>query len=450
MSHFLIEQMSNYADRPAVAQGDALADYQELLSRKDRFASQLREAGAREGTVLSLEAEYGIDSVAAFLAGLELGAILVPLSPVVEAQIDDFVAIAEVELRLKLTDGCPGLGSTGRKATHSYHQTLHQRNHPGLVLFTSGSTGGPKAVVHDLSLLLEKFRVRRQTLRTLVFLQLDHIGGINTLLYTLSNGGMIVVATSRSPRDVCAAIARHQVELLPTSPTFLNLLLLSGELENHDLSSLKLVTYGTEPMPASTLKRATEVLPHVRFQQTYGSTELGILRSKSREDQSLWVKIGGEGYDIQIRDGRLWVKADSAMLGYLNAANPIDADGYYDTQDEVEVDGEWVRFLGRSGEVINVGGNKVAPAHVESVLLELPNVLDAAVHGEPHPLVGQVVAATIYIEPRPDLPAFKLMMRQFCSGRLPSYAIPMKITLTDQPLHSERFKRMRRRAEAVE
>src|SRR6185503_3831066 len=121
-----------------------------------------------------------------------------------------------------------------------------------------------------------------------------------------------------------------------------------------DLSSLRVVTYGTEPMPAATLEQATKALPNVRFQQTYGMTELGILRSQSRESNSLWVRVGGEGFECKVVDGRLWVRAKSAMLGYLNAPSPFDADGFLDTGDEVLVEGEWLRILGRGGEIINV------------------------------------------------------------------------------------------------
>ena len=132
---------------------------------------------------------------------------------------------------------------------------------PGLVLFSSGSTGKHKAAVHDLRALLKKFTVPRHCYRTLVFLQLDHIGGVNTLFYTLSNGGAVVVSEGRTPRQVCEAIATHRVELLPTSPTFLNLLLLSEEHQRHDLSSLKLITYGTEPMPEITLRKVHAAFP---------------------------------------------------------------------------------------------------------------------------------------------------------------------------------------------
>jgi acyl-coenzyme A synthetase/AMP-(fatty) acid ligase len=290
---------------------------------------------------------------------------------------------------------------------------------------------------------LKKFAVPRHAYRTLVFLQLDHIGGVNTLLYTLANGGTAVASESRSPKAVCESIARYGAQLLPTSPTFLNLLLLSEEYLRHDLTTLELITYGTEPMPESTLKRVAQAFPQVRLLQTYGLSELGILRSQSRSSDSLWVRVGGEGFETKVVDNRLWIRAESAMLGYLNAPSPFDSEGFFDTGDLVEVDGEWIRFCGRHSDVINVGGSKVFPAEVESVLLDMPNVADAAVVAEKSPITGNIVTATVrLIEPEP-LEAFKTRMRAFCTERLSSYKIPARVRLTEQSLHSERFKRRR-------
>ena len=97
---------------------------------------------------------------------------------------------------------------------------LRETRRPGLVLFSSGSTGKSKAALHDMTALLEKFIVRRHSLRTLVFLLLDHIGGWNTLLYTLSNGGTVVRPARRDPDSVCSTIERWNVECSRHPPHF--------------------------------------------------------------------------------------------------------------------------------------------------------------------------------------------------------------------------------------
>jgi long-chain acyl-CoA synthetase len=432
----------------AMSSADAIVDgagthtYAALQERIQFWRGRIEEAGVPAGAVVTIESDYSLDGVAALLAAADRPAIVVPLSNDSAPHLESFLQTSQAEWRVAPSTG--SITSTGVEATHDFYVELRQRQTAGLVLFTSGSTGRHKAAVHDLDRIAAKFGVPGKRFRTIVFLQPDHIGGINTLFYTLSNSGTVVVPQDRSPAHVCDVIDRHRVQLLPTSPTFLNLLLMTRDPDQQSLASLELITYGTEPMPSVTLERIREAFPNVRLQQTYGLTELGILRSQSRPDGSLWVRIGGEGYDLQVRDGRLWIKAHSAMLGYLNAPSPFSEDGYFDTGDRVEVDGDWLRILGRDSELINVGGSKVYPAEVETVLLGMPNVADAAVSGAPHPVTGQVVAATIQLKNPEPLNEFKTRLRTFCADKLPSFKIPVKITLTDQPVYSSRFKRLRR------
>ncbi len=326
---------------------------------------------------------------------------------------------------------------------HPLYEQLAAENHAGLVLFTSGTTGDPKAAVQDLDRLRLRYAQPREVGMMLAFMHIDHIGGINTLLYVLSHGGTLVVPKSRSPHDVAAAIAEHRIEVLPVSPTFLNLLLISGAADRFDLSSLRRITYGSEPMPQSVLDRVAETLPGVELMQTYGTTELGILKSKSENNGSLWMKVGGDGYETKIAQGRLWVRAQTAMLGYLNAVSPFDDEGFMDTGDEVEVRGDWLRVLGRKSDFINVGGTKVSPVEVESVLLEMPCVAEVAVVGRPHPMMGQVVEARLRLIGDCSIVDFKARMREHCRGRLPGEAIPVKVSLTSESMVTDRFKRAR-------
>jgi long-chain acyl-CoA synthetase len=444
MIDFLVDAMGTDGERLAAAEGDRGWSAADVRAAVEDAGRRLDAHGRVRGRVVSLEAEYGLAAVAVLLALIDRRAVVVPLSEAARAQHGAFREIAQVELRVTCAPAAPmTIVATEVTAAHPIYDTLRNRETPGLVLFSSGSTGVPKAAVHDLERLLRKFTVRKRAYRTVAFLHLDHIGGLNTLLYTLSNGGALVVPTDRSPETVCAAIARWRAELLPTSPTFLNLLLMSGAAERHDLSSLRLITYGTEPMPGSTLARLATAFPAARLQQTYGLTEIGILRSESRGPGSLWVRVGGEGYETKVVDGRLWVRAESAMLGYLNAPSPFAADGFLDTGDQVEVDGEWLRILGRRTDVINVGGSKVFPAEVESALLAMDGVDEAAVRGEPYPITGQIVTATVRLSGDESLAAFKARMRTWCRERLEPYKVPVKVRLAEGPLHTARYKRQR-------
>ena len=230
---------------------------------------------------------------------------------------------------------------------------------------------------------------------------------------------------------------------VPTSPTFINLLLLSEAYKRYDLSSLQLVTYGTEVMPESTLKRFHELFPDVGLLQTYGLTEVGALRTKSKSSDSLWLKVGGEGYETRVVDGMLEVRAKSAMLGYLNAESPFTEDGWLDTGDAVEIDGEYIRILGRKSEVINVGGEKVYPAEVENIIQEMDNVAEVTVYAEKNAIVGNIVCAMVSLlnEEESDILASRL--KKYCRDRMDNYKVPVRITVVNEKQHNERFKKVR-------
>ena len=271
----------------------------------------------------------------------------------------------------------------------------------------------------------------------------DHAQSVEGIAIS-ADGGTVVSVESSDPDTVCASVARHRVQLLPTSPTFLNLVLISEAYRRHDLSSLELVTYGTEAIPASTLHRIQEILPQARLLQTYGLSEVGILRSKSKDSGSLWVRIGGDGFETKVVDGMLWIRAQSAMMGYLNAPSPFDAEGWMNTEDMAEVDGDYIRILGRATEIINVAGQKVHPGEVESVLLQVPNGRDVTVFGKKNPITGQIVVAQVNLREPETLAQLRKRIRVFCKDRLAPYKIPVKVEITDREQFSPRFKKMRR------
>jgi len=380
---FLSRSFAEFASGDAIVWNGRAIRYAEIGERLSHWTAELQTTGIAPGSVVALEGDFSPNSIALFLALVERACIVVPQSNVSRkgrvrkdeiAQIEHFCEIdAADNVAFRVAD---------RTAEGPLYAVLRSRNHPGLVLFSSGTSGEPKAAVHDFVPLLEKFHTRRTALRTLNFLLFDHWGGLNTLLHTLSNGGTVVTVRDRSPESVCSLIEQHKVHLLPATPTFLNLLLVSGAHRHHDLGSLKVISYGAEPMPQATLDRLRAAFPDVQLLQTYGLIEVGVLRSKSRENGSLWVKVGGEGYQTRIVDGMLQIKTTSTILGYINAPSPITADGWFMTGDAVEQDGEYLRILGRKSEIINVGGEKVYPSEVESVIQEMDNVLEATVYGK--------------------------------------------------------------------
>jgi acyl-coenzyme A synthetase/AMP-(fatty) acid ligase len=437
--------MEQWKSDLAIVSNDLEFSYQDVLKAVQKWSTELKTQNVRPGTVVGLEGDYSLQNCALLLALIKSKTIIVPLTKAVEVHKEEFLATAEVQLAFTVDDrGNSSVEKRSVVVQNPLLLQLREMGEPGLVLFSSGSTGKNKAALHNFTTLLEKFKVPRHRMRTLNFLLFDHIGGINTLFYTLSNGGTVVTTQERNPEEICRLIEKHGVELLPTTPTFLNLLLISESYQAYDMSSLKLITYGTEVMPESVLNRLHQAFSNVRLLQTYGLSELGILRSKSKGSGSLWVKVGGEGFETKIVDGILWIKADAAMLGYLNVSNPFTEDGWFVTGDAVEAEGEYIRILGRESDVINVGGEKVYPAEVESILQAMEGVEDAVVSSEPNPITGQIVKAKMRLSTGESVGEYRKRMREFCRDKLPNYKIPQKVIIVSNEMHGERFKKLRR------
>jgi long-chain acyl-CoA synthetase len=395
------------------------------------------------GEAIILRGDYSPLSISMLLALIERGCIIIPLTPDAFNSMLDCFGDVSPDWVVDVTGDKPVLQSIDSPTIPSLYQIIIKRNVPGLVLFTSGSSGKPKAVVHDFSRLLEKFHLVRPAMITLNFLLFDHWGGLNTLLHCLSNHCLIVVPERRTPDHICELIDCFKIELLPTTPSFLNMLLISKAYIGRNLESLKLITYGAEPMSESTLRGARKIFADVEFRQTYGMIELGVMRTKSRSPDSLWVKLGGEGYSTRVVNGILQIRADAAMLGYLNADSPFTDDGYLITGDLVETDGDWFRILGRQSDIINVGGQKVYPAEVETILLECPGVADAVVYGEANQILGKVVCANLILDSNVEESVVRQALRGLCKEKMQAYMAPVKIKFVREIAQTSRLKRAR-------
>ena len=442
---FLTKTFEKNRHNEAIVWKDQYFSYEWLIDRCEYWKDKIESRKIKPGTNVVIEADFSPNSVALLLALLANSCVIVPITKSVASNRDEFIKIAEGEVLFNIDDNDNvSILNLTNKSKHQIYQKLKMFKHPGLVLFSSGSTGKNKASVHDITGILEKFKVRRHTLRTITFLLYDHIGGFNTMLYVLSNAGLIITIDDRSPDAVLKAIEKYKVELLPASPTFINLILLSEAYERYDISSLKMVTYGTETMPETTLKRFNQLFPNIKLSQTYGLSEVGILRSKSKSSDSLWVKVGGEGFETRVIDGMLEIKAKSSMLGYLNAPSPFTKDGWFKTYDAVEVDGEYIKILGRNSEIINVGGEKVYPQEVENVILEMDKVAEATVYGEKNPIMGNIVCAKIRLTVSSDNNSFISLVKKHCSKRLQKYKVPVKVHISEIIQFGTRFKKTRK------
>lgn len=438
-----IADFKNHLYKTAIIWKNESISYFQIIERIEFWREKLD--AINPGTIVGLEGDFSPETIAILFILIERNAIVVPFDINHSDKNGKKFNIAQLQILIKVNnDSDIEISSieNNQKLNELYNIVIDRKS-PGLVLFTSGSSGEPKAALHDFSKLLDKFKTKRTALKTINFLLFDHWGGLNTLFHVLSCGGTIVILDNRKPDYVCELIEKYKVELLPTSPTFLNLMLMSRAYKDRDLSSLKIISYGAEPMPASLLSHLNEVFPYVKLQQTYGLIELGVMRSKSEDNTSLWVKIGGEGFETRVIDGLLQIKSDSAMIGYLNAESPYTEDGWFRTGDSVEVKGEYFKILGRKSEIINVGGEKVFPQEVENLIYEIPEISDVIVYGEDNRITGKIVCAKISYSGNETKSEIIKKIKRYCREKMEPFKVPVKIEFSQSTFENERFKKNR-------
>jgi acyl-coenzyme A synthetase/AMP-(fatty) acid ligase len=444
----VFDRIRTYAPLSCVEGNGCSYSYAQLLQEIAVWSHRFDDLKIGPRNVVAVSAEFSYAAICALFALLERRSVaaLIPRVGDSSRYLSDAHATDFLEINC---DGSYGWRAIASSDTHPLLERLHAANDAGIVIFTSGSTGRPKAALHSAEHLLYKFCRSGRRFRTLAFLLFDHVAGLDTLLYTLTSGGTLIVTQQRDPNAILNLIESHAVEVLPTSPSFLRLLCLSNVARERDLSSLKIITYGSEPMDASTLQRLNELFPSTQISQKYGTTETGSPRSASRDNNSLWISFKRDGFETKVIDGVLWLRGSGSMLGYLNAASPLDEDGWYCTGDLVETDGEWLRFIGRVTDIINVGGEKVAPLEVEQCILELDFVTGAVVSGERHPLLGQTVTAKVTLTPTIDSKDAVKLIRAHCRARLTAHKTPIRIEVMDAKLTSDRGKAQRQRIDCT-
>ena len=388
----------------------------------------------KQGEVVAIIGDFNSSSILTLLRLIDLGAIVVPLTIETAHEHEYFFESALVDVVIK--DGLVERRSNNQK--HEFIESLRAKNHAGLVLFSTGTTGRPKAILHDLTIFIKRFETPRPTLRTINFLLFDHIGGINTLFHSLFNKGLVICPEARTVDSILETCRKFDVEVLPTTPTFLRLMLMSGAVPDKVPTYLKVITYGTERMDQPTLDDLCKLLPKVDFRQTFGMSELGIVRVKSEARNSLFMKVGGEGVETRVINNVLQIRSKSRMLGYLNAPSPFDAEGWYETKDVVDIKDGYYKITGRITDVINVGGLKFMASEVERIALNFPNVSLVKAMAKQNPITGQHVELSV--QPIIEGSVDKYLLMTFLKEKLQPHMVPKRIRIESVGI-GHRFKK---------
>ena len=376
------------------------------------------------GDVVAIIGDFDPKTILKVIQLIDKNVILVPLTKETKSQHEYFFETAMVDVIIE-NDTIKRLKHNKK---HKLVEQIRKKKHAGLILFSTGTTGRPKAILHDFTLFLRRFETPRPTLKTMSFLLFDHIGGLNTLLHTLFNKGTIIAPKSRNVDEVLSTCKKHKIEVLPTTPTFLRMMLMSGLIPESVPKSLRIITYGTERMDEPTLETLCKLLPDIEFRQTFGMSELGILRVKSKARNSLFMKVGGEGIETRVIDNVLEIRSQTRMLGYLNADNPFDANGWYNTRDIVEECDGFYKVIGRTSEVINVGGLKFMASELERIALQFKYIEFAKAEGKPNPITGQHVE--LVLQPKKGYKIDQSSLKTFLKNNLPRHMMPMRIKMS--------------------
>ena len=441
---FILDKFKSFNSKNAIVFEDRIYTYEEFIKQIKDYKNILDKHNISSKVVVIL-GDYSFYNLALFFALYENKNIIVPITSNIKKVQDDFIKESFCQTIIKTDEKNLLIQNLKTTFSHNMIDNLREKNSSGLILFSSGSTGKPKAMIHNLDTLIDSFKDKKEkSMNMLVFLMFDHIGGLNTVFNALCMGACLIIPKIKDAKTICELIEKYKIMVLPSSPTFLNLILISEEYKNYDLSSLRMITYGTETMPQSLLLKLKDIFPKVKFLQTFGTSETGISTTSSKSSNSLFMKLEDINDEYKIVENELWLRSKTQVLGYLNASmDSFTSDGWFKTGDLVEVDGEYIKIIGRAKEVINVGGQKVLPSEVESIILEMEEISDCMVYGEKNAITGQTVVCDVVLNK--NIENIKKRVRVFCKDRLDAYKIPTKVNVVDKTNFSDRFKKIRRK-----
>ena len=421
--------------------------YLELTNRIEYYTAFLNKHDINSGDIVVINSDYSFEAIALFFSLAKNKNIITPVISHIESEVVSKIHITDADFLISFESQiaqCKKQNSSPKK--HKLIQKLQQSSNSGLILFSSGTTGTPKAMIHNFDYLHSVHQHKKQKdINTLIFLTFDHIGGIDTMLRLFSISGTITIPRSRQTGEIFKLIEQYSVDVLPSSPTFLNLLLIGNFHKEYDLDSLKIISYGAETMPDSLLKRLNEEFPNIQLQQKFGTSETNAIRVQSKSNNSLFMKINDPNIEYKIIENELWLKSKTQVMGYLNS--PMECftdDGWFKTGDLVETTNDgYIKIIGRNKEVINVGGEKILPTEIESIILSISEIDDVMVYGEANIITGQTVVCDVVCNIDISNREAKRIVRNFCKHRLDGYKIPTKVNIVDKTNFGDRFKKIR-------
>lgn len=463
-----------FPDRTAVHFGAESLTFAEVDQRANLIAHRLAAHGIGKGTHVALLVNNGLDSVPMEFAAIKAGLVRVPLNA--RLSLDEHadmltgshtdVVIADAALAgraAELAERIPGLRAlaldellVAADGPVAEPDVALAADDPTLLLYTSGTTGRLKAVVHTQGTygaictnILANLLDPQPDSVMLHAASLIHASGTFVLPYWV-RGGASAILPGFEPAAFVEAIATYRATEINLVPTMFAMLHGSGALDGADLSSLRKVIYGASPMPRPVLRRSIEVFGPI-LSQYYGQTEaplcIAVLDEHAHADETLWGACGLPASDVDLRlldedghdvtpgeIGEIALRAPFRMQGYYEAdelnAQTTTGDGWLRTRDLARFDARgYLHLVDRTSDMIITGGYNVYPREVEDALASHPAVAECAVVGAPDD--KWVEAVTAFIALRPGASATEEELIDHVRGQIAAHKAPKSVRFVD-------------------
>jgi acyl-CoA synthetase (AMP-forming)/AMP-acid ligase II len=475
----LLAFADRWGDRPHIVQGERVVTFAELRRAAEAKAAALVAGGLAAGDRVLLIGFNSPEWIINFWALVRVGAVPVlgnawwsagELTDALEL-LDPALVLADTRGSRDLPDSAPrGEWATPIPASADPLPVLdHDEDAPAAFVFTSGTSGKPKAVVlSHRSLLAGLHMLLHITRRLPQQVTADsgdaglhtgpmfHIGGIQTLIRAITVGDTLVMPAGKfDPGEALRLIEQWKIVRWSAVPTMVSRVIEHPDVQTRDLSSVKSITVGGAPVHAEFLAALRAGLPNVepRVATGYGLTENGGQAvAASGKDTTERPGTCGRALpcvDVKIDEsGEILLRSPTQMIGYFGLAEtPIDAEGFLHTGDLGHLDSDgYLWITGRAKDMIIRGGENIAPAAVEEALAGVPGVVESAVFGAPHPDLGEEVVAAVVVEGDVTADDLAAALR----SKLASFAVPTRWRISHEPLPTTHSGKIDKKALAVE
>jgi acyl-CoA synthetase (AMP-forming)/AMP-acid ligase II len=345
-----------------------------------------------------------------------------------------------------------------------------------ILLFTSGTTGTPKAAVlrqsHLVSYILGsvEFMGASEDEASLVSVPPYHVAGIAAMCSSVYSGRRIVQLPTFDPADWVSLVINEEITHAMVVPTMLaRIVEYLDDNSSLRIESLRALSYGGGKMPRPVIERALTLLPQTNFVNAYGLTETSSTISVlgpddhraafASSDDLIKQRLSSVGkplpnLEVSIRDddgievptgesGEIWVRGEQVSGEYLGQGKKLTDDGWFPTNDGGSIDdGGYLFVEGRIDDIIIRGGENISPGEIEDVLLEHSNIRDAAAIGVPDEEWGEVIIAVVVLHDPEDFS--ESAIKDFTKGLLRSSRTPDKVIPLDELPYNETGKLLRR------